>query len=106
MYQFKKQGVKLKVSHNLRNILLIAIILITPILFISAPPSAAQESKGDVITEEGSVIPVEETPVMPDQEGYFIQRDAVKAVREINDFHLLGLSEPEIIEPRYCMALF
>ena len=99
MYQFKKKGVKRKVSHNWRNILLTAIILITAILFISAPPATAQEPKGEVITtEEGSGIPVEKSPVMPEQEGYFIQRDAVKAVRNINDFHLLGLSEPEIIE--------
>ncbi|MBT8351212.1 MAG: hypothetical protein KJO26_08265, partial [Deltaproteobacteria bacterium] len=59
---------------------------------------AAQEIKGHVITEDGEVLPVEKTTVLPDQEGYFIQPDAEKAVREINAFHMLGLSESKIIQ--------
>ena len=71
----------------------IAIPIITVFFLFSADLTGAREPRGDVTTEEGQAV-----PVAPGGEGFFVQRDAEKAVRDLNDFYRLGLTESRILQ--------
>lgn len=83
----------MKVFKKMIYLYCIAVPFITVFFLFSAGLTAAQEPNGDAITKEGDVI-----PVAPGGEGYFVQRDAEKAVRYLNELYQLGLTESKILQ--------
>ncbi len=76
----------------------VVVILVATFFLSGVGQAAAQEIKGYIITKDGALVPDQAPPVASGGEDYFIQRNADKAVRDLNDFHQLGLTESEIEE--------
>ena len=75
-----------------------ASLIIAVFFLLGSSLAGAQEIDGYIITEDGDLMPDYEPPYATGEDTFFIQKNSVQAIHEMNDFHRLELTESQMNE--------